>query len=313
MAEEITEWSLDTPVAFFVFNRPELTSKVFHKIREVEPPTLFLIADGPRSGVPSDNENVSQVRSIITDVDWECDVRTLFSDSNLGVKERIQTGINSVFNDVERCIFLEDDCFPNTDFFRFCQTLLEWYDGDNRVMDISGSNHLKAWHPDRQDYHFTRFGGIWGWATWRDAWDRYDPEMTKWGDPVFQDRVRDFYGGGSMWEYVELVLDRTHKNEIETWDYQWMFAKAINWGLTASPSKNLISNIGFDSDATHTQNESSPMSRVPRHNLAFPLDQVEYVCTDAEYDKRYYKLTNSIWERNRFLRQLRHFYVRNYS
>jgi hypothetical protein len=116
-----------------------------------------------------------------------------------------------------------------------------------------------------------------------------------------------------MWEYVELVLDRTHKNEIETWDYQWMFAKAINWGLTASPSKNLISNIGFDSDATHTQNESSPMSRVPRHSLTFPLYQSEYVCTDAKYDERYYKLTNSVWERNRFLRQLRHFYVRKHN
>ena len=313
MTEKVAEWSLDTPVAFFVFNRPELTAKVFQKIREVEPSTLFVIADGPRSNVPSDEKKVRQVRSIVTDVDWECDVRTFFSDTNLGVKRRIQTGVNSVFNDVERCIFLEDDCFPNTDFFRFCQTLLDWYDGDERVMDISGSNHLKTWHSDRQDYHFTRFGGIWGWATWRDAWKHYDPEMTRWDEPVFRDRVKDFYGEGKMWKYVELVLDRTHKNDIETWDYQWMFTKAINWGLTASPSKNLISNIGFNSGATHTQDESSPMSQVPRHNLTFPLDRTEYVCTDGEYDKQYYALTNSIWERNVFLRQLRHFYVKNYS
>jgi len=294
---------MDAPVAFFIHNRPETTELVFERIAEVEPPKLYVIADGPRIEAPPDSDRCRAAREITERVEWDCEVRRDYAEKNLGLKRRFVTGLQSIFETSERAIILEDDCVPNRDFFSFCEVMLDRYADDKRVWDVSGTNVLGRWRDERQDYHFSNGGGIWGWATWRRAWQAYDPEMELWTAKHVRDRLRDVIANRSQYTHLRTVWDRTHRGEIKTWDYQWSFARNINSGLSIVPSRNLVSNVGFDVDATNTT-EEGPLSAITRHSMSFPIEFLDYVAVDREFDKRCHRLRRSWWERNPILRRL---------
>ena len=169
-------YAFSTPILFFIFNRPEYTQQVFERIRQARPRQLFVVADGPR--VPSDIPLIKRTRSLIA-VDWECELKTLYADKNMGLKERISSGISWFFDHVERGIILEDDCLPHPSFFQFCEEMLEYYSNHNHIMMITGSNPLQD-HVMDTSYTFSEYFSIWGWATWRRAWKQYDKHMTRW-------------------------------------------------------------------------------------------------------------------------------------
>ena len=253
-----------TPVALIVFNRPDLTRLVVEAVRQAKPTTLLVVADGPRR--PDEVACCEQVRAIVLDlVDWECDVRTNFADANLGCRERVSSGLDWVFDEVTEAIVLEDDCVPVPSFFTYCDALLARYRDDERVMHIGGYNAL----PDRQaltSYRFSRFTHVWGWATWRRAWQHYDVAMRGW--PEFaQTRVLRSIGASRTEEaYYRVMLDRAHANQIDTWDYQWQFACWSQSGLATVPAVNLVKNIGFRDDGTHTH-ATNPLAGVPTEEL----------------------------------------------
>lgn len=300
----MTNWTADVPVAIFIFNRPEPTKRVFRQIAEVEPSILYVVADGPRFGVPTDPDRCRVARSITEQVDWDCEVHREYADENLGLKQRFVTGLKSIFETEQQAIILEDDCIPNQDFFRFCETMLRRYADDERIWDVAGTNYLERWRDNQQDYHFSNQGGIWGWATWRRSWEDYDPEMELWTDTHVRSRLRDVIADGSQYEYLRTVYRRAYRNEIETWDYPWGFARNINSGLSVVPSRNLVSNIGFGSDATNTTENEGPLSAIPRHPMSFPIEFKEYVAVDREFDDRFHHLRTSWWERVSALRRL---------
>ena len=296
--DRLPDWTLETPVAMMIYNRPERTRRVFETISSVEPPELFVIADGPRRGRPDDAEACRSARAVTEDIDWDCTTHREYADSNLGLKDRVQTGLDWLFDATDEAIILEDDCLPTRSFFRFADALLDEYREDDRVMDISGSNHLESWRADYQDYHFTRYGGIWGWATWADQWKKYRPEMGGWSDPDVRDLVRGYIGDETQWPVLRRLFDRTANGTLETWDYQWQFTKAVNWGLTAAPAKNTVTNIGFGAKATNTTDTESQLAGVPRDSLEFPLDARDTVAADSAYDRRYFKIKTSLWDRH---------------
>lgn len=291
------------PVCLFVFNRPELTETVFEQVRSVKPSRLYVVADGPRADYPEDVDRCRETRAVTEDVDWDCDVRRAYADKNLGLKRRFATGLEFLFNHENRAIILEDDCVPSTDFFQFCAVMLDQYAEDERVWDISGTNYLEHWRDDEQDYHFSYYGGIWGWATWKRAWEAYDPSMELWSDPEIRSRLRDVIVDDSQYEYLRAVYDRTHRDEIETWDYQWGFARHINSGLSVVPARNLVSNVGFGANATNTV-DKGPLANIPRHSLSFPLDIHDYVAVDRTFDRRFHELRTAWWERIPILRRV---------
>ncbi len=168
------------PVAFLIFNRPELTRKVFATIAQAKPSKLLVVADGPRADVPDDREKCSEARAIIGRIDWDCEVLTNYSSANMGCRARISTGLEWVFTNVEEAIILEDDCIPHPTFFRFCKELLTRYRDDQRVMMISGDNFQMGRNRTPYSYYFSRFFHCWGWATWRRAWRHYDIDMELW-------------------------------------------------------------------------------------------------------------------------------------
>ncbi len=264
-------YQLNTPVVFLIFRRPDTTQRVFERIAQAKPKQLFVVADGPRS--LDEAEKCQATRAIINQVDWDCEVQTNYADQNMGLRMRISSGLNWVFEQVEQAIILEDDCLPHPTFFRYCEELLEKYKDDERVMHISGDNFGYQRPAGVVDsYYFSMFAHIWGWATWRRAWAKYDVNMTSWGDSAFREKVLSKFLSPSQKRHWRFIWDKTYKHEIQTWGYQWMYTCISHDALCVMPYENQISNIGIGAEGTNTQNIASPVANLPTFDISFPLN-----------------------------------------
>lgn len=246
---------LKTAVLFMVFNRPDTTAQVFEAIRKAKPPRLYVAADGPRPDREGEVEKVSKVREIATAVDWPCEVKILFRDKNLGCKYAVSGAITWFFENEEQGIILEDDCLPSQSFFWFCETLLIQYKYDNRIGQVCGFNPIKL-SSQNNSYFYSRFGPIWGWASWRRSWANYDVHMLSW--PIIREkRLLDaVVASQAEYNWRIKLFDNLYYGGIDTWDYQWSFSKMINSQLNVIPVNNMIINIGFGDDATHTKKQN---------------------------------------------------------
>ncbi len=246
-APNIDETSpVNTPVALFLFNRPDLTARVFERIAQSQPRQLLLVADGPRH--EAEATLCEQARAVVGAVSWECEVHTNFSEVNLGCKRRVSSGLDWVFSLVERAIILEDDCLPAPDFFVYCAAMLDRYKADTRIMHISGDNFVPA-AQTAYSHYFSRYFHVWGWATWRRAWQHYDVEMSHW--PAAREDVLGQCADAAEKRHWSRFFDAAQRGDIDTWDVQWVLACWLQSGLAVVPRVNLISNIGFRADATH--------------------------------------------------------------
>ncbi|MDG5469923.1 glycosyltransferase family 2 protein [Deltaproteobacteria bacterium IMCC39524] len=282
----MSDLHLKTPVLFLVFNRPDTTKKVFEAIKQAKPKQLFVAADGPRENKLGDAEKCAQVRRIIESVDWECDVVTLFREKNLGCKIAVSSAIDWFFENVEGGIVLEDDCLPSYSFFSFCEELLQKYQNDTRVMQICGSNLVKERSGNVYSYMFSNYGPVWGWATWRRAWNYYDVDMKLWPEVRDAKLYEHFCQSYEESMYRSALYNKVFAGEIDTWDYQWGFAKMINHGLSIIPAFNLVSNVGFGFDSTHTSSECS-FSNLELCELSDPISHPPYVIRDKSFDAKF--------------------------
>lgn len=279
----MSDWQLKTPVAFIIFNRPDTTERVFAEIAKAKPPKLLVVADGPRANRSGEADKCAVTRAIIERVNWPCEVLTNFSDVNLGCKNRVASGIDWVFEQVPEAIILEDDCIPHPTFFRFCEELLERYRDDMRIGMISGDNFQFGQQRTADSYYFSRYNHIWGWASWRRAWQHYDREASIW--PVLRDGdwLSAITRNSSERKYWAKVFQAVHDGRIDTWDYQWILTNWSQGMVAILPSVNLISNIGFGGDATHTHGASiyADMKIEP---MVFPLRHPTVFLPNVEAD-----------------------------
>jgi hypothetical protein len=260
-----------TPIIFIVFNRPDPTRSVFDVIARQRPQRLLIIADGPRSARPREMEACLQVRDIVSRIDWPCEISTDFAASNLGCKNRIISGLNWAFSLVDEAIILEDDCLPDPSFFPFCHELLNRYRDDNRVSMIAGTNFVPGATPVSPSYFFSHVTHIWGWATWRRAWSRYDEHLSQWPAIRASGLLEQALCEPRLTRYWTGIFDQMHAGTgPNTWDYQWFYTNLVNHSLIAVPHTNIISNIGFGADATHTTH-ANPNMLVPSEPIEFPL------------------------------------------
>jgi hypothetical protein len=280
---------LKTPVALIFFNRPQTTARVFAEVARAKPDKLLLIADGPRAGHPSDEENCAATRAIAERVDWDCEVLRNYSDVNLGCKMRPVTGLDWVFDKVEDAIILEDDCLAHPTFFRFCDELLEKYRDDERVMMISGNDFQHGENVTPYSYRFSRYTNTWGWASWRRAWRCFDVQMRAWPPLENTEWLMDVLGSREAAAHWQSVFARTFQASDSVWDYQWLFSCWIQNGLSISPSVNLVSNIGFGEDATHTTG-ASEIANLPIAEATFPLRHPPWMLRDRAADELIFKL-----------------------
>lgn len=251
------------PVALILFNRPKLTARVFEVIRQVQPRRLFLIADGPRHA--SESGRCAETRKLVQNVDWPCEVRTNFSETNLGCGRRPATGIDWIFTQVEEAIILEDDCLPSQSFFRFCAELLAHFRDDSRVMHISGNNFQSEPCGQPYSYYFSKYTHSWGWATWRRAWQRYDFTLSSWPQFKASGQLRSIFPDPAEARYWTRKLDSLHRRQRDdAWDYQWNYALWAHRGLSVLPTVNLVQNLGFGPQATHTREPLACAQKPPQ-------------------------------------------------
>jgi hypothetical protein len=282
---------LKTAVLLVIFNRPDTTKLVFEAIRKARPPRLYIAADGPRSDVAGDEAKCMEARRIEHEVDWECEVKTLYSNTNLNCGIGPSTAFTWFFEHEEEGIILEDDFLPSQSFFWFCQELLELYRNDSRVMHIGGNNFLNGWQKDPSySYYFSKSGHIWGWATWRRAWRMFDYDIRLYPRLKEENYFDSFFSTSLEKLYRLRKFDKTiASSRVDWWDYQWDFARYINSGLSIVPKINMVKNLGFGNDATHTQNDNSKNAQMVACEIQFPLKSPPFMIRDFESDNRYFK------------------------
>jgi len=256
------------PVLLLVFNRIDTALKIVHALKSVKPEHVFIACDGPRETKPGETEVVETLRKkLIEAIDWKCEIKTLFRDKNLGCKMAVSSGITWFFSQVEEGIILEDDTLPSPDFFTFCETLLSKYRFDTNIMHISGDNFQFGRKTGNHSYYFSHYTHIWGWATWRRAWEKYDLAMKDFDQFLQDKKIESLFKTKREQKYWIRKFTAVKENKINTWDYQWTYSVLKNGGVAILPEVNLVTNIGFDGDGTHTNDPASKRLSIPTSPL----------------------------------------------
>ena len=274
---------LQTPIAFCIFNRPRVTERVFEEIAKQRPRHLLVIADGPRFDHPGDPEQVSRTSQILNRIDWPCDLRTCFAEQNLGCGKRMGTGLTWAFEQFEELIILEDDCLPDQSFFGFCEQLLSRFRDNPQVMMISGNNFLPEPHSPHS-YYFSKWPHIWGWASWRQAWQHFQDITPPANDAELASVLQQVFSHSCELERWTSILRDFFDGKIDTWDFLWTYTIWQKQGLTVLPNLNLVSNLGFGPGATHTIDENSPLAEIPTQQI-LQLDHPLHIEPDQVADR----------------------------
>ncbi len=257
------------PVLLTAWNRPKETAQVLQALRAVGPIRLFAAVDGPRGDI--DSEAVREVRTLLTRAkSWCPALETNFADKNLGCRHGMERAISWFFDNVDEGIILEDDCVPSTDFLRFATECLERYRDDPKVMHVSGDCSMPVSIEQDWSYCFIRYPHSWGWATWRTAWQKYDSDMSFWDAVVAGGQVVDVFPHEEERGVWAPIFSRLSKENCpDSWAWRWAASCIVQGGLAVQPLTNLITNIGFDENATHTKRVTS-RSCFPRE-VIYPL------------------------------------------
>lgn len=280
---------LNTPVLFLIFNRPDVTLRVFNAIALAKPAQLFIAADGPRANKPGEKEKCDITKQIVLDaINWDCQVYTLFREENWGCGKAVAGAITWFFDHVEQGIILEDDCLPTQSFFRFCDEMLNKYKNSEQIYAVSGTNLLGSYN-STYSYTYSIIGGIWGWASWRRAWQHFDSDISCWKKNFIKQTIRENIKNEKIFNYYAEIFNTNLTDPVDTWDYQWLFARFLNAGISIVPIKNQIQNIGFGKDATHTFDSGSTLNSIKIEDLIFPLKEADTIIPDRAFDQKIFK------------------------
>lgn len=270
-------------VVFLVYRRPDLTARAFAEIRRARPEQLLVVADGPRGA--DEEARCAATRAIASAVDWPCKLHTNFADANLGCRRRVASGLTWAFGLVDEAVILEDDCLPDPSFFTFCTDLLDRYRHEKRVMAVTGDNFQDGRRRTKYSYYFSKYPHCWGWATWRRAWRLYDPDMDCW--PTFR--------ASPAWpkvcserderQYWEAIFSSVAAGNVDSWAFPWTLTCWRCGGLTAVPECNLVKNVGFGGDSTHTRNADSVQAELDAKTMTFPLKHPRRISRNVRADR----------------------------
>lgn len=280
-----------TPILFIIYKNPKVTKVVFERIRELKPSILFISADGAKSNLKEDIEEIIATREVTELIDWECKVYRRYSDKNLGCKLGVSSAITWFFQNVEQGIILEYDCLPDLSFFIFCEQLLEKYRNVNNVFSISGnnfdfiSNQNKTPFNYSSSYSFSNLSKIWGWATWKRAWELFDIEMNDFPDFLANKKIKSLIKGESNQNYwIGKIKDVYEGRNNSTWGFIWLFTLLNNEAYCITPNENLVSNIGFGDGATHAKDKKSIFSNIDAKSITYIIHPKNIKCNyDSDF------------------------------
>jgi len=284
------KYLINVPVALIFFARPDVLKETFAAIRAAKPKQLFLIQDGSRLNHKDDLKKIVQCREIVSNVDWECEVRTNYSDLNLGCGMRVYSGISWAFEYVDRLAIIEDDCVPCVSFFQFCEEVLEKYKSDERINMISGMNHEGISQRITADYLFTESGSIWGWATWKRVWDTVDFNLSCIKNHEIERLINNLHGPFLFKEGRKKLSKLEDGQNLTSWSHQFGINMYIHSRLNIVPKYNLITNIGLTENGA---NSVTSLKFIPKglrrvyfmktHEMQFPLKHPNFVINDIEF------------------------------
>lgn len=277
------EFELKTPVLYLVFNRLDSVKRTFSEIQKAKPKELFVACDGPRT--KKEKGKTDAIRKyILKNISWKCEIKTLFRDKNLGCGPAVAAGIDWFFENVERGIILEDDCLPDQSFFRFCQEMLEKYNDDNEVMCIGGYNPLDKFDT-KNSYVFSKNPLTWGWGTWKRAWAKRDQKIY---EKISGKMLKHYWPNPIDRFFRKITIDHILNGRVSVWDSQWAMCIRLNGGVAIVPKHNLVKNIGFSEDSTHTKPNRWDRRYLDRerHSLDFPLKHPERIEVDEKFDNK---------------------------
>lgn len=303
MDKELKPALVNIAVAVIFFNRTDSLKEVFEQIQRARPSELYLIQDGGREGREADQEDIRQCRKIFDDINWECQVHKNFAEKNMGCGRRVSTGINWVFEHVDKAIILEDDCIIEPSFIAFAAELLDKYENDERITMISALNHFEEWNCGNKSYFFTKTGAIAAWATWKRVWNQFDFYISDFGNPYNQKIIAESFhhkhaAKARIKNWKEIYEKGKNGEKIKYWGPQFGYLKYKLGGVCIVPSHSLSSNVGINEKATFSGAGLEFMYKPMRQwffqktrPMEFPLSHPDIIQTDVDYDKRYYDIT----------------------
>jgi hypothetical protein len=265
------------PILFTVFNRADTAVEVMKAIRQYQPERLYLAADGPRANKPGEDVACQETRSQLEAlIDWPCEVKKLYREQNKGCKLAMSEAITWFFENEEMGVILEDDCLPHPSFFNYMTEVLTKYADDERIMMVSGDNFQAGQQRGEGSYYFSMYPHIWGWGSWRRAWQKYNVAIPDFPEFVRSEQIKLIFENPAEQTHWLNLFQQAYDNKINTWDYQWVYTIFKNGGLVAAPNVNLISNIGFGNNATHTSDTNNPQANVPTSDIG-PIKHPEFI------------------------------------
>ena len=285
LSSKLNNATFSTPILLIAWRRPKETKEVIDSLKLIKPKRLFISCDGAREGNNQELEKVKKTQEMLKEnINWDCEIKWQISKINLGCKKGVTKAINWFFENVSEGIILEDDIVAHYDFFKYCQYLLEKYRSDKRVWCISGSNNQDNIKRGNGTYYFGKIPLIWGWATWKDRWEDYDVTLKKWPEIRSSKMFESLFFDKLQCKHWSNIFETFYKfGKPDTWDYPWVFTCLINNGLTAIPNKNLIKNIGFNSNATHTKWQNVKENKI--RSIGKEIVDPEFIICDFEAEK----------------------------
>lgn len=281
MTSRSTRKASSTPLLILAFNRPDHTRQLISALRAIRPAIVYCSQDGPRSGNTRDRAACQAVTQVWDEIDWPCERHLLIRKRNLGCQQAVSQAITWFFKHVEAGIILEDDCIPHPTFFSYCQELLHHYADDTRIMHISGNSFLST---QRDGYRFSQYPHCWGWATWRRAWILFDPTLPNWEDLNQQQLILSRFSSPISRLFWKRMFSGVAKKQIDSWAIPWVYTLWINHGLSILPNRNLVTNIGFGADSTHTPDARSALAGRQAFAYHFPIKHPHCMIQDLQAD-----------------------------
>ena len=287
---------MNIPVLLLIYNRKKETKILINTLKKIKPKKIFISSDGPKN-FEKDIKSNNDIKKIVQTIDWTKQVKLNYMKKNYGCKESVSKGISWFFSQVKMGIILEDDCIPSKSFFLFAEQMLKKYQNNKKIYAISGNNFLKNKIKIYDSYYFSKYNHCWGWATWARAWKDYDKNLKYWS----------YYKKKKSWEnkfdqkiekkYWEKIFDLCKKKKIDSWAYPWLYSIWSKNGICIIPKINLVKNIGFNINASHTfsHNNFSYNSGEINKNLVHPKRIIVNNEADKLVLKNFFCPKNFFW------------------
>lgn len=240
-----------SPIVLFVYNRITHTEKSVNALKNnllAEKSDLIIYSDGAKHD--KDIDAVNQIRQFVKSIHGFKSVRVVERERNYGLADSIIDGVTQVCNQYGKVIVLEDDIVTSPYFLKYMNNALEHYEVDKNVASIHGYVYPIDGLPET---FFLRGADCWGWATWADRWQSFEPNGEKLLKTLISKQLSKRFDFNGAYSFSKMLEDQI-KGLNNSWAVRWHATAFLNNQYTLYPGKSLVENIGNDGSGSHCGN-----------------------------------------------------------